>query len=85
MSTEPIKQLLSKWKVADLTIEMAIGHLLQHVDMLHDTDHQANIQRHKMMVMLTEIQTSLKSLRHDVDSLIAHTGMPPVPPKRKRG
>ncbi|MDM8518562.1 hypothetical protein QUF64_00840 [Anaerolineales bacterium HSG6] len=43
MSTEPIKTLLSKWKVADLTIEMAIGHLLQHVDMLHDTDHQANI------------------------------------------
>ncbi|MDM8526636.1 hypothetical protein QUF58_00375 [Anaerolineales bacterium HSG24] len=85
MSTEPIKKLLNKWQVEDLTIEMAIGHQLQHISMLHDTDRQANIQRHQMMVMLKEIQTTLKSLRHDVDALIAHTGMPPTPPKGKRG
>ena len=85
MSTEPIRKLLNKWKVEKLTVEMAIGHLLQHADIKHESDEQAKQERRKIMRTLDEIQVTLKSLRHDVDSLIAHTSMPPTPPKRKRG
>ncbi|MDM8529311.1 hypothetical protein QUF58_14040 [Anaerolineales bacterium HSG24] len=85
MSTEPIKKLLNKWKVEDLTVEMAIGHLLQHAYIKHESDEQAKQERRKIMRNLDEIQVTLKSLRHDVDALIAHTKMPPTLPKQKRG
>jgi hypothetical protein len=75
MGTEPIPDLLKKWTLEQLTVEMAIGHLLQHVKMLHDTDQEANRQRHQMTRLLTDIQVTLRSLRTDVDALIAHTGI----------
>jgi len=84
MGTEPAKELLKKWKLHNLTVEMATGHTLQHLEMLHDTNQQATIQRQQIISSLKEIQTTLRSLRHDVDALIAHTSMPPSKPKRGR-
>ena len=88
MGTEPAKELLKKWKLRSLTVEMATGHTLQHLVMLHEADKQANIQCLQIISALGEIETSVRSLRHDVDALIAHTSMPPPPPpppKPKRG
>jgi hypothetical protein len=85
MGTIPAPKLLDKWKLQQLTVEMAAGHTLQHLVMLHDNDHEANRQRHRILKALEEIQTSLRNLRTDVDGLIAHTGMSYTPVKRKPG
>ena len=35
MSAEPPQKLLAKWQQGDLTVEQAIGQLLQHLVALH--------------------------------------------------
>ena len=76
MGTIPAKELLNQWEQEQLTVDVATRHTLQHLESLHKTDKQANIQRQQIITALGEIQTSLRSLRHDVDALIAHTSMP---------
>jgi hypothetical protein len=79
MGTIQAPELFDKWKLKQLTQEMAIGQTLQHLVMLHDADWEAGKSR-------TQINITLANLRADIDALIAHTGMPPnQKPKRKRG
>lgn len=63
MGTVPPKELLKKWEREEITAEMAIGHILQHLITI--------------LAVLEMIKVTLRKLRADVDSLIAHTGMPP--------
>ncbi|HXV97362.1 MAG TPA: hypothetical protein VEC93_02995 [Anaerolineae bacterium] len=65
MATITPNELLSLWTREKITIDMAIGHILQNlVDMQRAYDAR-NI--------------TMYNLRADVDSLIAHTGMKPNP------
>jgi len=89
MGTYPIQDLLQKWEQATITIEMAIGHILQHLGQLwHDikTIHTSHIQ---LTNALNEIQHQQVLLKDELDRLLKHTGLPPIhadsPPKRKRG
>jgi hypothetical protein len=74
MGTVPPKELLKKWECEEITVEMAVGHILQNLVQL--------------MTIIEAFKTSLRKLRTDVDSLIAHTGMSPrlkgkrKPPKK---
>jgi len=70
MGTLPAKELLKKWEREELTVEMAIGHILQHLV--------------KLLAALEAIKVTLRNLRADVDSLIAHTGMKPNPKGKKK-
>ncbi len=71
MGTLPPQELLKKWKHEEITVEMAIGHmLLQHLV--------------KIFAALEIIKTTLNKLCTDVDSLIAHTGMKPIQTGKKR-
>ncbi len=70
MGTMPPQKLLKKWKLEDLTLEMAIGHILQHLV--------------KILTTLAAINITLCNLRADVDSLIAHTGMKPNSKGKKK-
>ena len=70
MGTMPPQELLNKWKREEITIEMAIGHILQHLA--------------KIQTAIDAINLTLYNLRATVDSLIAHTGMRPNPKGKKK-
>ena len=63
MGTFPPDELLKMWQREELTVEMAAGHIVQNLVQLHER--------------LERVTGSLLKVRQDVDSLIAHTGMPP--------
>ena len=70
MGTMPPQELIKKWEREEMTVEMAIGHILQHLA--------------KIQTVIDAINITLYNLRADVDSLIAHTGMRPNPKGTKK-
>lgn len=70
MGTLPPSELLKKWRLKTMTVEMAVGHILQHLV--------------KIVTALSALNITLYNLRADVDSLIAHTGMSPDPKDAKK-
>ncbi len=64
MATYTPAELWHLWKTEQLPLEMATGHLLQHLVQLHSE--------------LETERTTVFSLRADVDRLIAHTHLPPL-------
>jgi hypothetical protein len=70
MGTLHPKELLKEWTLEKLTVEMATGHSLQNLV--------------KIQQAIDAIQITLRHLRVDVDSLIAHTGMRPNPKGNKK-
>jgi hypothetical protein len=84
MGTIEAQKLLNKWKIEELTVEMAIGHIVQHLVILHDINQQAGQSRTQIKDAIAAINITLANLRADVDALIAHTGMPPDQKPRRR-
>ncbi|MCP4370729.1 MAG: hypothetical protein GY797_21840 [Deltaproteobacteria bacterium] len=66
----PPQDLLKKWEREEITVEMAIGHILQNLA--------------KIQTAIDAINITLYNLRAMVDSLIAHTGMKPNPKGKKK-
>ena len=64
------EQQYKKWEREEITIEMAIGHILQHLV--------------KIQTAIDAINITLYNLRATVDSLIAHTGMKSNPKGKKK-
>ncbi len=62
MGTMTPSELLKLWKLEKLSVEMAVGHILQNLVNIHTANETAD--------------ASLYKLRADVDGLMAHTGMP---------
>ncbi|MDM8532745.1 hypothetical protein QUF63_16410 [Anaerolineales bacterium HSG25] len=84
MGTIPPQKLLSQWKQETLTVERAIGQMLQHQVLQDNLEQEVGSERRAMQSALHELQASVRSLRTDVDRLIAHTNLPPPSPKRGR-
>ena len=63
MSTVTPQELLKLWKLEQVSVEMALGHILQNL-----VKAQASAENRA---------TSLYKLRSDVDDLLAHTGITP--------
>ena len=63
MGTITPDELLKLWKLEKMTVEMAIGHILQNLIKVH--------------AATETLDTSLYGLRGDVDALMAHTGAKP--------
>ena len=70
MGTLPPQDLLKEWTLEKLTVEMATGHTLQNLV--------------KIQEAIDTIQITLRNLRADVDSLIAHTGIKSNPTGKKK-
>ncbi|MDM8532859.1 hypothetical protein QUF63_16980 [Anaerolineales bacterium HSG25] len=88
MGTIPVKELLKKWKQDDLTVEMAIGHILQHLVLLEQVDADATCNCRKLSTAIDTINLSRATLRDDVDRLLRHNDLKSSqdqPPRRKRG
>ena len=69
MGTMHQDELLKLWRREEISIEMAIGHLLQNLAKIQTVIEAGNI--------------SLYQLRADVDSLIAQIIMPPATKNKK--
>ncbi len=86
MGTVPAQKLLDKWSLDDLTHDQAIGHLLQHLVMLHDNNKSAASSHITIENAITAIDINLSSLRADVDRALQLLGLSDgTPPSRKRG
>ena len=70
MGTLTPQELLKQWRLDKMTVDMAIGHILQNL---------VNMQRAYDARNLT-----IYNLRADVDSLIAHMGLKPNPKGKKK-
>ncbi len=70
MGTMPPQELIKKWEREEITVEMAIGHILQYIA--------------KIQTAIDAVNLTLYNLRATVDSLIAHTGMMPNPKGKKK-
>jgi hypothetical protein len=69
MGTMLPKELLKLWELAKISVEMAIGHILQNVV--------------KIQTAIDTINLTLRHLRTDVDYLAAHNGVQ-LPSKSKK-
>ena len=92
MGTIPAKKLLNKWAQEDLPVEMAIGHLLQHLMQTEAGLSSAKINDRKLQIELSQIVTELKTikaeqrqLQTDMDQVLAHLNLESKPPKRPPG
>lgn len=65
MSTYEFDKILTEYANERMSVEMTLGHALQHIG--------------KLYAQLNSLTQALHSLRADVDSLIVHTGLPPRP------
>ncbi len=70
MGIIPPQDLLNKWQREEITVEMAIGHILQNLT--------------KVQIAIDAINLTLYNLRAMVDSLIAHTEIMPNPKGKKK-
>jgi len=73
MSTYDFDKILSDYDHGRMSVEMTLGHALQHIGKLYTNNVALSASQRQQTASLTE---SLQQLRADVDSLIAHTGMP---------
>jgi hypothetical protein len=69
MGTMLPKELLKLWELAKISVEMAIGHILQNIV--------------KIQTAIDMINLTLRHLRADVDYLATHSGVQ-LPSKGKK-
>ena len=92
MGTIPAKDLLNKWKQNDLPIEMALGHLLQHLVLTENQLKEATLVQRKQQTDIKQVnyeletvKAELSQLQRDMAQVLDHLGLESKPPKRKRG
>jgi len=78
MSTDNPEKLLSQWRVAQLTVERAIGQILQHIVALYTGLHEAGQKRQ-------QLRNDLDHLKGQVEALVAHTKLPADSKPKRRG
>lgn len=76
MATYDPKQVFSDYANGHITPEMAVGHSLQHINLLYATQTTANAERHALRQEVNSLQTALRRLQQIVDSLVAQPRNP---------
>ncbi|GAB4411651.1 MAG: hypothetical protein Fur0044_05720 [Anaerolineae bacterium] len=79
MGTYDPKQILSDYANGNITVEMAIGHALQHLDKLYELQTVANLNRYELRGRVDTLENRLNSLQTKIDRLMA--GMENSPPR----
>ncbi|MDM8528042.1 hypothetical protein QUF58_07480 [Anaerolineales bacterium HSG24] len=89
MGTIPTKKLLNKWAQDDLPVEMAVGHLLQHLVLTEKSLKEARIahrtsqtQVYQLSSELDAVKSELTQLQRDMAQVLGHLGLES---KRPRG
>ena len=70
MGTNDHKQLLSDYANDRMTVDMAMGHTLQHIDKLYDLQTTANVNRYELRGRVDTLEKTVSTLQAKVDRLI---------------
>jgi len=71
MGTYDHKQILSDYANGRMTVEMAMGHVLQHIEKLYDLQTTANINRYELRGRVDTLDKTVSTLRAEVARLVA--------------
>lgn len=69
MSTYDHKQVLSDYANGNMTVEMAMGHSLQHIDNLYELQTTANINRYELRGKVDTLESRVNILQTEVARL----------------
>ncbi len=86
MSTYDYAKVMSDYANERMTVEMAMGHALQHIGLLYIADNNAATQQRELQAQIitllevvktlrNELHQTLYAMRADMDRLINHTEM----------
>jgi len=65
MGTYDHKQLLTDWRVGDITNDMATGHTLQHLDLLYQAQASATNNWQALHQEIEELKTTMLALKQE--------------------
>ena len=89
MGTYKIKELVKKWSNAELPLEMATGHIIQHVQLLWAEVKGLGQKLSQVAKAQREAKKERQYMQAEIDRLLKHNKLKPLdrtePPKRKRG
>lgn len=71
MGTYDHKKILSDYANGKMTVEMAVGHTLQHIGKLYDLQTTANINRYELRGRVDRLDTMVSALQKEVARLAA--------------
>ena len=67
MTTYNPKQLLNDYANGRMTPEMAVGHSLQHINLLYEAQASANAERSALRLELNQLQAAFHRLQQAVE------------------
>jgi hypothetical protein len=82
MGTYDYKQVLSDYASGKITVEIAMGHTLQHLDKLYELQTVANVNRYELRGRVDTLENRVNTLQTKIDRLTALVER--FLPKRKR-
>ena len=71
MGTYDHKEVLSDYANDRITVEMAMGHALQHIDKLYELQTNANINRYELRGRVDTLDKTVSTLKREVARLVA--------------
>ena len=71
MGTYDHKQILSDYANGRMTVEMAMGHALQHIEKLYELQTTANINRYELRGRVDTLDKTVSTLQAEVARLVA--------------
>jgi outer membrane protein TolC len=64
MGTYDHKQVLQDYATGKITVEMAVGHVLQHIEKLYEARDTADTRHYNLQDRLTALEQALKPLQN---------------------
>jgi hypothetical protein len=83
MGTYDHKRFLSEYAQGKMTVEMAMGHTLQHINKLYELQTTANMSRYELRGKVDTLENKVNTLQAKLDRLTALVEKSLPRPKRK--
>jgi predicted lipoprotein len=71
MGTYDYKQVMSDYANGKMTVEMAMGHSLQHIDKLYEAQAATNLSRYELRSKVDSLENTVNALQAKIDRLTA--------------
>jgi hypothetical protein len=84
MATYNPKQLLNDYANGRMTPEMAVGHSLQHINLLYEAQTNANAERSALRLELNQLQAAFHRLQQAVEGQQPPAGAAPITPRKPK-
>ena len=69
MSTYPPEKLLSLWATKQIDVDKGMGHSLQHIAKLYQSQTATNVELHQVTNEFLELKNRIFNLEHEAKSL----------------